>query len=614
MRAVLGLALALSVVLMSPVKATAVELRTMTAVQQDTTARAKRRLYVQQRQNWRRLMARSQRPKKGCFAATYPSKKWREVTCKTPPNRPYPPRSGVRPQTVGNGVDYSGEVTNNTTQAEGSFDSVNGVTSENDNGTANMFSLQLNTNFFSTSSCSGAVNPAACQGWEQFIYSSLYGGVFIQYWMLNYGPTCPAGWWAYGGHCYTNSVNGTTLPAQSIAALGQMVLDGAVSGVNGTDDFVTLAIGANVYTATGDNNFPDLTNGWRISEYNVFGDGNGSGATFNTGSTIVVRTAVNSGTPALDATCSLQGFTGETNNLTLVGAPTTFPDVLWPSIVFTESNAAGGTAASCAGADSYGDTHLKTFDGLMYDFQASGDFVLVQDGPDFAVHALQASGAPTWPNTSVNKGVATQMGHSHVVIYIEPTRLIIDGQAQNLPDGQTIFLTDSVQVFRQGNSYIVTSASGNSVRADLNSSWINITVGLGHTPAVQAVGLLGRPGASANQLVMANGTVLKEPVSFTDLYHGYADGWRAQGFDSLFTQNITIKVGIPDTVFYARQLTQTQYARARATCRRAGVKTQALLDACTLDAVVLADNDAVKPYLRIPRPTRVVKPVVRVIR
>src|SRR5438034_5033759 len=110
--------------------------------------RTNRQPALQQRETWRKAMVRTRRPKKGCFVASYPETRWREVPCVSPPNRPYPPREGLRPQTVGNGIDYSGEVTANTSQAEGSFDSVMGVTGETGNGMADSFSLQLNTNFF----------------------------------------------------------------------------------------------------------------------------------------------------------------------------------------------------------------------------------------------------------------------------------------------------------------------------------------------------------------------------------------------------------------------------------------------------------------------------------
>jgi hypothetical protein len=568
---------------------------------------------AQQRVAWRRAMAGAARPKKGCFTSTYPDTKWHEAKCGTPPNRPYKPRGGIRPFTVGNGVDFSAQVTGNTSQAEGSFDSVSPGITENDGGTANSFSLQLNTNFFSTATCAGASVPANCLGWEQFIYASDFNAVFIQYWMINFNNPCPAGWNTFGGDCWRNSTNSATPPAQTIAALGQMVVDGAVAGVGGNpDDAVTFTVGGMAFSASGDNVFPDLTNGWNISEFNVVGDGGGSEATFGAASTITVRTAVNSGMGAVPPTCDQVGFTGETNNLTLVTAPALINDVNWPSIVFTQTNNAP-TPISCDNADSIGDTHLKTFAGLYYDFQASGDFVLAQDGPDFQVQARQASGAPTWPNASLNKGIAIQMGKTRVAVYVEPDRLVIDGRAEALADGKDLLLPTGVQVSRRGNLYVISSENGNNVRAVLNGVYIDAHVGLGHGKQ-QPRGLLGNPNRNVNQLVTAKGVVLTEPVAFTDLYHGYADSWRVQPNQSLFTEVSTIRAGIPSSLFFATHLNPQEFAHARRICVANHITNKTLLDACTLDTAVLNDEAAAKVFVTTRPPLHVVKPVLRATR
>lgn len=588
---------------------------------------------VVERESWRKTILKAKRPKRGCFTAAFPETAWREVECKTAPRRAYPPKHGIRPVTVGNGVDFSADVTGFISEAEGSFDSVVGVTSESSADGANSYSLQLNTEPIATSTCSGSPDPGSCQGWEQFVYSS-GGSGFIQYWLLNYGPSgteCPKprgascvqgevftdGWCPFsfssGGavYCVVNGANSAPAPSEPITALGSLKLTGDAAGVTGPDDAISVTVGSTVYSASGGNYFPDLGSHWQIAEFNVFGDGGGDQANFNSGSTLHVRTAVDSGT-SLGPACDEEGFTGETNNLTLGNTAPVAVLGTAPALLFWESfPAPSGGGATCADATSVGDTHLTTFDGLHYDFQASGDFVLAHNGSDFVVQTRQASGAPTWPNAAVNKAVATQMGKSRVALYIEPTRLVIDGAANDLADGKTILLSTGVQVARNGNAYVITSDSGDRVSATLNSTWIDVSVGLGHSPVAQALGLLGNPKGNAQELATRNGVVLKEPVSFTDLYNTYANSWQVQPNESLFTEATTIRFGVPNKSFFASDLDPKASAAALAACKAAHITEQALLDDCTLDTTVLNNKAAVKVFVHARAPLHVVKPVLK---
>jgi hypothetical protein len=297
---------------------------------------------------WRRSMAVTARPKRGCFVAAYPQTQWAEVRCVAAPQVPLRPRSdGARlAQTVGDGSDFSAAVAGEATLAEGSFDSVNGVASESGNGTANAYTLQLNTGFFSTRTCSGGA--AGCKGWEQFIHYNDPGSTsigFIQYWMLGYGSPCPSGWTTYDTDCYTNSTYGVVVPTQTIATLGKITLTGtAPSGT--TDDAVTVSLDGELYSVSGQSYFPDLAQHWNASEFNIFGPGNGSQAAFNAGATLVVRTGMNRGAAGAPS-CDVEGFTGETNNLNLVSTPAAQIGSDLPSIVFTENYAGIPIPATC---------------------------------------------------------------------------------------------------------------------------------------------------------------------------------------------------------------------------------------------------------------------------
>ncbi len=598
------------------VSAAAAETGATTPAKPVTTAPAIQPRPVTQmtRELWRKAMKQVPLPKKGCFTAEYPKTEWKEVPCTKAPERPYPPAGGPRPSIVGNGTDWSAQVTSGYIEsADGSFANVTGVTSETGNGGASdNFSLQLNTDFFSSSACSGAAVPANCSGWEQFVYSNS-GYAFIQYWLINWATTCPAGWNTYGSDCWRNASSAATVPAQPLSNLANLSVTGTVGA---SSDSISFSTGSHVYSAPGDNSV-DAASGWRAAEYNVFGDCCGSQANFNSGSTIVVRTSVDNMT--LNApSCQLEGFTGETNNLTLSGTPSIIPVLHEPRIEFTESNPAG-TPETCA--TSIGDTHLATFSGLFYDFQASGDFVLAQAGSDFMVQTRQVSGAPAWPNASVNKAVAAKMGNTRIAVCTGPTRFFVNGTLKDLGDGALLSLPGGVSVYRGGDTYMISRKNGDIVRAQINSypsmTWMDVSVGVRRSPSTRVRGLVANPNGNIGALAMRNGTVLNEPVSFTDLYHRYADSWRVQSKESLLSPcgDQGIERGIPLRAFYAKDLAPQQFREARAMCTAAGVRDATALEACTLDAAVLPNKAATRVYTRaLPTLHAVLRPDMRLER
>jgi hypothetical protein len=568
-------------------------------------------------QNWRSEIAKVPRPKKGCFKAVYPKLEWQAVPCVKTPTYPQPPQHGPRPETVGNNDDISAQVpTGFISTATGSFDSVTGVTSESgpigNAGTAvtNAYTLQLNTNFFASADCAGSPNPA-CLGWQQFVFENngSTGRVYIQYWLIKYNKTCPAGmgWNQFSFtnstdiYCWKNdSAGATSVPAQPITKLSQLSLSGAVSA---TGDSATLFVAGTAYNTTGDNAVHAAA-GWTTAEFNVFGDGGNSAgggqASFNSGAAVVVRTRTIYGGKAAPA-CLAQGFTAETNNLSF-GPTSPAASQPGPAVEFDESSG-GGASSNCSAATTVGDTHLRTFDGLLYDFQASGDFLLAQTN-GFTVQTRQVSGAPTWPNAAVNSAVATQMGSTRVALCAAPSRLVINGDPADLSEGQTLSLPSGVEIFRRGNVYLVIDPGGDSIRATMNSTWIDVSVGLGKWPTTVR-GLLVNANGSVNQLETSGGTVLNAPLSFGDLYGRYGDSWRVAPTASLLSAcGEKVELGNPTKPFFSGNLEPRTRDRARAICRQAGIKQSALLDACTIDVAVLG-KQAAAVYVGAPAPVAV---------
>jgi hypothetical protein len=284
---------------------------------------------------WREAITQTELPAEGCFYASYPSLTWTRTECTVAPNIPFLPQIGAISQTVGDGDDYAAEITSGLiTKTIGSFPQVTGVKSETGFLGANDYSLQLNSNFMNTAACDGAADPAKCLDWQQFIYSSGYESVFMQYWLIFWENPCPSGWFSDGaGDCYTNS-SAVTAPLERITDLSTFKLSG--SAKKRGKDAVVFTVGKKAYSATGLDTVVDLATGWRESEFNVFGDGGGSEADFNSRSSVTVKIAVSNGTKNAPKCASHSGTTAETNNLKLAGCKGTGGTA--PYIEFTESN------------------------------------------------------------------------------------------------------------------------------------------------------------------------------------------------------------------------------------------------------------------------------------
>jgi hypothetical protein len=547
---------------------------------------------------WRHDLKQLQLPGRGCFTASYPTVAWRRARCVTAPLIPYRPvqhspsvrgvRRDVRPQTVGDGTDYSAQVTGAPIfDASGTFDTGSTVTSVGN------FSLQLNSAPFTSPACSTALVPAVCQGWQQYIYSSTFNVVFMQYWLLNYNTTCPAGWMTSGGDCFKNSTASTLTGGPLTAAnLASAVFNGIATSSN---DAVSLSDGTLAAAVSNSDSVLDLSPNWTTVEFAVVGDGGGSQANFGAGSTLAVRTSVDNGSTVAPS-CVLDGFTAETNNLDLAPTPAITGGV--NPAVESIQNATGGVP-SCASAHGDGDTHLMTFGNLFYDFQAQGDFELASTSPNFLVENRQVSGAPSWPNAAVNQAVAARVGTSKVAVCATTrTPLYVNGKATTLKPGGQLSLPGgaAVSLDPTGTTYLIQDGSGNSVTAAVSSTtspqYVNASLGLGRWPE-PVQGLLANAAGTTNPTAIQanNGGVLTAPYNFSQFYSTYGKSWRVTAKQDLLTPcGKPLAASNPKNTFYTSNLPPAIARQAQDICQNDGVKAAPLLDACTIDEAVLGKN------------------------
>ncbi|MDB9522255.1 Calx-beta domain-containing protein [Dolichospermum circinale CS-1225] len=204
-----------------------------------------------------------------------------------------------------------------------------------------------------------------------------------------------------------------------------------------------------------------------------------------------------------------------------------------------------------------GDVHLSTFDGKPYEFQTTGEFILVKSLiDDFQVQTRQEA-SPYWIGASVNTAFAINLG-GYIINYdidlAQAQRLSIDGQSYNLLSGQTLDLGIG-QIKRQGSQYTFTYAGLDGIintndddlvtafvyEDTINTSryYINIDVNPADYRFGLLQGLLGNgDGITSNDFALRDGTNLQlNPGQWQrnpTVHTTFADSWRVTQAESLF--------------------------------------------------------------------------------
>jgi RHS repeat-associated protein len=246
--------------------------------------------------------------------------------------------------------------------------------------------------------------------------------------------------------------------------------------------------------------------------------------------------------------------------------------------------------------NSWGDPHLVTFDGLAYDFQAVGEFILVRSLDDN--FEIQTRTAP-WRNSrvvSVNTAAAMNVAGDRIGIYVgRDPALYINGVPTSLLGSQS--LPQGGQISFLSGTYTVTWPDGSLVRARVTPSYLDVKVLPRNTRQGRFQGLLGDFDAQiGNELVIRNGAILSSPVTFDELYKQYGESWRISQAESLFdyfdgqtTETYTDRT-FPDSLVTTAVLSDSVRLQALQVCANAGVTDLILLDACILDVGLTGDS------------------------
>ena len=251
----------------------------------------------------------------------------------------------------------------------------------------------------------------------------------------------------------------------------------------------------------------------------------------------------------------------------------------------------------------FGDPHLATTDGLLYDLQQVGEFTAFTSG-DGTAPRVQIRTAPVGDSKTASLVSAAAAGNanqriafisknsvltiSHTDGTDTETVTIDDGAQRDLGAGMT--LTAAASTDFTGRGYTVHWAEGSQLQVN-DAGWWGLLVSFepsGAAKAAQPRGLLGNfNGDPADDLIRPDGRRVATEASPATIRSDFGDAWRISQADSLFPYSAgESTASFTDRAFPSGEPQLAGTDQARTVCQRAGVTSAELLAACVLDVTV----------------------------
>lgn len=248
--------------------------------------------------------------------------------------------------------------------------------------------------------------------------------------------------------------------------------------------------------------------------------------------------------------------------------------------------------------DSAGDVHIRTPDGLVYDFQEFGDYILTQSTTgDVRVHARQEAPANN-PRVSVNTAAALWVAGDKIEFYVKDDTFFINDELTPLPSG-TVALPAGGRIeltYGSGTDYTIYWPDGNTGARVILYSFDVIDIGVARLGgSLTFEGVLGNlDGNAQNDIQVRGGELITPPASIEQL-KTFGDSWRVPAEESLFDSPLPVdEAAAAQPPLTLLDLEPAVRAEADQTCQAAGVTDLGALHNCTYDVAATGDESFVE--------------------
>jgi hypothetical protein len=251
----------------------------------------------------------------------------------------------------------------------------------------------------------------------------------------------------------------------------------------------------------------------------------------------------------------------------------------------------------------WGDIHVQTMDGAIYDFQAAGEFVASRStAGDFEVQLrLESTGFSSYVSIVTAVAVLVDTSRASVALGEEPM-LSVEGQPVALERGGGLDLPEGGRIERSKQGYEIFWQDGSSLVIDVRKRHLNAFLRPTLTRRATLSGLFGNFNGSAMDDVNAVAAIgslglgtpgLAELAQ--SLFFDEDDGLLVAQQTSLFEykpgQNTrTFRRPTPKREATVAGLPASWRRQARAACEEAGVTDPDLLEACIVDVGYTRDE------------------------